>query len=378
MLYRKFGKSNFMASALGMGCMRLPLEKGKDSAHIDEKAAIEMIHHAIDSGINYIDTAYPYHSGNSERVVGRALKGGYREKVKLATKLPIWLTHSSEDFDKLFDEQLKKMSVDRVDVYLLHALDASSWKKAQQYGFLEKLDQAKKQGKLGFAGFSFHGTAECFREIIDAYDWDMCQIQFNIIDEHIQAGVEGLRYAAAKGIAVVVMEPLKGGSVITNAPAEARKIMEQADISRTPQDWALRWVADFEEVSVILSGMSNMEQLKDNIAIMNAAPPHCLSESERKTLERLKPIYQNAEMVGCTACGYCMPCPSGVNIPEVFKLYNNTVYDSPRSFKKQFDAMESKGEGPSACIACGKCEKLCPQHIPVIETLKEVKKLFDI
>ncbi len=376
MHYRPFGKKGFQASTLGMGCMRLPLEPGKDASHIDEQAASQMIHHAIESGVNYIDTAYPYHSGQSERVVGRALQGSWRGRVKLATKLPVWLVKTGQDFDRYFSEQQEKLR-SGIDVYLLHALGEHSWKTVQKLGLIERLDRAKREGQIEYAAFSYHGGPACFREIVDAYDWDMAQVQMNLVDEHAQAGIEGLRYAAAKGISIVVMEPLKGGALVNNVPPDARKLMEQAPVRRTPQDWALRWLADMPEVAVVLSGMSNMEQLQDNLAILADAAPNSLSAEERAILEELKPLYQNAQRVGCTGCAYCLPCPSGVSIPEVFKLYNRTVYERPNHWHfQQYDGLEANGQGPSACTGCGACEEHCPQSIPVPKVMQEVIQAF--
>jgi len=383
MQYREFGKLGFKVSTFGMGCMRLPLKKlegGKtEYGQIDEKEAIAMVRYAADHGVNYFDTAYAYHDGNSEKVLGKALKGGYREKVKLATKLPVWKVEKYEDFDKILDEQLKRLEVDFVDFYLLHSLSADSWKKAKRLGALEFLDRAVESGKIKHPGFSFHDRVEIFRNIIDSYDrWSMCQVQYNILDEHAQAGIEGIKYAASKGIPVVIMEPLRGGRLVNGISADIKAVWDKTDIKRSPAEWAFRWVCNHPEVTVILSGVSTMEQLKDNIRIFENALPGSMTDKELAIVKEVQECYKSKIKVGCTGCRYCMPCPSGVQIDSTFSLYDTAMlFDNlagnRERYKKEYI---DKGKDATLCVECGHCESVCPQHIPIIEKLKEAHKVL--
>ena len=374
MQYRKFGKENLEVSLLGFGCMRLPVLEGDDS-NINEAEATAMLRRSIDLGVNYVDTAYPYHKGNSESFVGRALKDGYREKVNLATKLPVWLTHSYEDFDKYLNEQLEKLGTEWIDCYLLHSLHKEVWEKIKNLGVLDFLDAAKKDGRIRYAGFSFHDEVDLFKEIVDAYDWDFCQIQLNYTDVSYQAGMEGLRYASEKNIPVVIMEPLKGGRLTLNPPAEVMELWNQSQIKRTPAEWALRWVCNLPEVNVVLSGMSTMEQVEENIKIMEDAYPNTLTEAELKTIDAVKEKYQQMIKVNCTGCEYCMPCPAGVDIPRNFTLYNDIfMYNLLDPSINTYNNWLKDTEKASACVTCGKCMEVCPQNIDIIEHLKAVHK----
>lgn len=372
MQYRKFGKLDFEVPMLGFGCMRLPILDG-DSAKIDEKKAIEMLRYGIDHGTTYIDTAYPYHKGNSEQLVGKALKDGYRERVKLATKLPVWLANSYEDFDKYLNEQLARLDTDWIDFYLLHSLDQESWDKVKNLGVLDFLDKALADGRIKYAGFSFHDEFPVFKEIFDAYDWSFCQIQLNYMDENYQAGLKGLQYAAERNVAVVVMEPLKGGKLAMNPPENIQKIWDAADQKRSSVDWALRWLCNFPQVSVILSGMSTLEQVMENIRIVEDAMPLSLTTQELDMVHRVAEQYRSLTKVQCTSCEYCMPCPAGVDIPRNFSLYNDTyIYgnvDLPSHTYNNFLPEEKRA---SACVSCNVCETLCPQHIPISRHMKDV------
>jgi uncharacterized protein len=362
MKYRKFGDLGFDVSALGLGCMRFP--KTKDGK-IDEPKSIEMMRFAIDNGINYFDTAYVY--GDSELVVGKGLKDGYREKIKLATKIP---PNRFEDFDVCLDEQLKRLQVDYIDFYLLHNMNEGSWKKAKDNNLLEALDKAKKDGRIKFAAFSFHDKFSVFKEIVDSYDWDMCQIQLNYLDENFQAGLEGLKYAASKGIPVVIMEPLKGGSLVDNIPEEVKKIFDS--VGKSLVYWAFKWLYNFPEATTILSGMSNMNQLKENIEIFDEAEAGSMSEEELEVIEKVKEVYKGKSKVGCTGCNYCMPCPSGVAIPRIFKIYNDVGIGGSIDYAKNVygNLVETKSDA-SQCTECGKCEEACPQNLTIIKDLKE-------
>lgn len=379
MLYRRFGKTNENVSVLGFGCMRLPLVPEGDPSMIDEKQAMSIVHHAIDEGVNYIDTAFPYHAksrangGESEPFVGRALKGGYRQKVNLATKLPAWMVKTKEDLTKLLDKQLKRLDTDVIDFYLMHSLNSGTWPTLKQVEFGEFLDKAIKDGKIRYAGFSFHDKLELFKEITDYYDWSFCQIQYNYIDEYFQAGKEGLEYAAAKDLGMVIMEPLRGGKLAHGLPNEVTRIFDESGIERTPAEWALRWIWNRPDVSVILSGMSNMQQVEENLKTANKALPDSMSAKELEVIELAKVAYKGRIKVGCTECGYCKPCPSGVDIPACFTFYNNL---SMFGREEGYGMWLGRKQKASSCKQCGICEEKCPQGLPIREHLKDVKKAF--
>ena len=378
---RIIGKSGVKASTFGMGCMRLPLQAIVDGStqneRVDEKEAIRMIHHAIDHGVTYIDTAYGYHGGNSERIVGKALRGGYRERVSLATKMPVWMVKTADDFNRLLEEQLIKLQTDHLDFYLLHSLSRKTWDNVHRLGILDFLDQAKRDGRIRHAGFSFHDQLPLFKEIVDSYAWDMCQIQFNLLDEHYQAGLEGLRYASDRGLGVVIMEPLRGGALAQKVPADIQKVWNEAATKRSPAEWAFRWLIDIPQISVILSGVSTMEQLDDNLRIFADDLPNTLLPEERALISRVQDLYRQKIKVGCTACNYCMPCPHGVNIPENFRLYNQAyLYDDLPSGKRGYKHLAEKLNDASCCEECGQCEPLCPQNILIISKLAEVRQVL--
>lgn len=370
MLYRIVPK----LSALGFGAMHLPTKRMR----IDEERAMRQIRGAIDKGVNYVDTAVPYHGGESERFLGRVLQDGYRKKVKLATKLPPPGVKTREDMDRILDIQLKKMKTDHIDYYLLHGLNDGQWKKLLDLGVLGFLDAAKAAGKIKNAGFSFHGDRRTFREIIDASDWVFCQIQYNFLDENNQAGTEGLRYAASKNIAVMVMEPLRGGMLAGKVPAEVRQIYEQSPLKRSAAAWALRWVWNHPEVTVVLSGMNDEQQIAENIETCQTAFPDSLSEGELATIEEVAASYRSQIKVGCTGCAYCMPCPSKVNIPMCFSQYNDYHMGNSLMARGFYGMMLMGGMGTKAdaslCIACGKCAKACPQHIAIPSELMKVNR----
>jgi predicted aldo/keto reductase-like oxidoreductase len=372
--YRQFGRCGFDVSALGFGCMRLPCVGGDQSA-IREDEAVRMVRYAIDEGVNYVDTAYGYHGGNSERFVGRALADGYRDRVKLATKLPVWLCKSCDDFDRLLGEQLERLATDHVDCYLLHSLDSKSWSKVRDMGVLDFLAKQLELGKIRYAGFSFHDSYGVFTNIVDAFDWDFCQIMLNYVDVEYQAGLAGLRHAASRGLAVVVMEPLRGGKLAANLPDEVVAALgtgSDGGEAWSPAEWALRWVWNLPEVSVALSGMSSMEQVVDNIRIASDAAPGALTQRQLAMLARAREAYTARTRVACTECGYCQPCPQGVLIPDVFGLYNEAgVFNAWEGSKRMYAGIVKASKDASRCAECGQCEAACPQRLHVIELLKE-------
>jgi len=375
MQYRKVPKNGDQLSALGFGAMRLATKR----LSIDEERATRQIRDAIDHGINYIDTAVPYHGGESERFLGRALQGGYREKVKLATKLPPWSVKTREDMGRILDIQLKKLQTDHIDYYLLHSLEAVQWKRLLELGVLEFLDSAKAAGKIINAGFSFHGDRKTFKEIIDAYDWVFCQIQYNFLDETNQAGTEGLRYAAAKNIAVMIMEPLRGGMLAGKLPDDVKQIYRDAGTKRSAAAWALLWVWNHPEVTVVLSGMNDENHIAENIKTCEGALPGSMIADDLATMETVAATYRKLIRVGCTGCAYCMPCPFGVNIPQCFTMYNNYHMGSNRMMVRGFYGMQLMGgmgtpADASLCRNCGKCVKACPQKIAIPDELKKVRR----
>ncbi len=379
MLYRKLGKTGCEVSALGFGCMRFPIVGGASAVDlfnpnkpIDEKLAGEMIDTAIDHGINYFDTAYPYHGGQSEGFVGKTLKP-HREKLFLATKLPTWLVHGRDDFERILGEQLTRLETDYLDFYLLHGLNRQAWASMKELGALDFLSRALAEGRIRYAGFSFHDDVKIFKEIVDSYDWAMCLIQYNYFDENYQAGKEGLAYAASRGLGVVVMEPLRGGRLVDRIPEEVQKLWDSAPVKRTPAEWALRWVWNHSEVAAALSGMSSMAQLIENIRIAEGASADALSESELQLITRVRESYQSMLQIGCTGCAYCMPCPQGVNIPLNFSLYNDTFMFKDEDLNLMlYNHMLTPEQKASNCAECGECEEHCPQQIKVPEELQKV------
>ncbi|HNS67414.1 MAG TPA: aldo/keto reductase [Mesotoga infera] len=375
MIRREIGNTGEKVSALGFGCMRLPT---LDEQSIDVEEATRMLRFAVDNGVDYVDTAWGYHNGQSEPFVGHALQNGYREKVNLATKLPSWLIKSREDMDYYLNEQLKRLRTDVIDFYLIHSLNKRFWKNLTEHDIFDFMDSALSSGRIKHIGFSFHDTVDVFKEIIDSYDWEFCQIQYNFLDTEHQAGFEGLKYAAGKGIGIVVMEPLRGGKLASNVREDILSIWRSTGIERSPAAWALRWVWNDPAVGVVLSGMSNMDQVKENIATAREALPDSLSASELAIVERVSEEYKKSIRVNCTGCNYCMPCPNGVAIPSCLEFFNDAyMFDSIEDHKNAYLRFIKEESRASNCIECGRCEELCPQGIPIIESLKEVAALFE-
>jgi uncharacterized protein len=375
MKYRKFGKLDWQVSALGFGAMRLPTTDG-NQANINEPEAIRMIRYALDHGVNYIDSAYLYHMGNSERRLGKALKDGYRAKTRIATKIPPNMVNTAADFDKILNEQLGKLQTDKIDFYLLHGLNAESWPKMRDLKIIPWAEKMIKAGRIGHLGFSFHDKFEVLKEIIDYYDnWTFCQVQYNFMDIENQAGRRGVEYAAGKGLGVVVMEPIRGGLLAKEPPESIKKLWQAAPRKWSRAEWALQWIWNQPEVSVVLSGMSTMEQVEENVVSAGRSGPGTLHEPDLALIDTIRKAYQGLCPIPCTACGYCQPCPNGVLIPDIFRLYNEAVmygdmtvgkmrYASPFGIKPEHRADQ--------CIECGTCEQQCPQKITIIDWLKKV------
>jgi len=369
MKYRKLNE-NYEPSILAFGCMRMPVING-EYGNIDEEKAIEMIRYALDNGINYIDTAYPYHEGNSEVVVGKALKDGYREKAILVTKNPVWKVEKYEDFEFYLDEQLEKLGVEYLDIYLLHALGADRWKKINDLDCLRFLDEMKAKGKIKEAAFSFHGEKEAFEVIADAYDWSMIMIQMNYKDIDDQSTVSAISYAENLGIPIAIMEPLKGGQ-LANLPESITSIWNDG-LDITPVERAFRWAANFENVKVILSGMSTLDQMKENIELCNRLEVGVIGDKEAQMYLDVKAQIESRTQIPCTDCKYCMPCPVGVNIPGNFLNYNKSfMYEDLEMSAHVYQNKYKEEQRASACIECGKCEPQCPQGIKIIDKLKDV------
>jgi predicted aldo/keto reductase-like oxidoreductase len=377
MKYRSFGKLDWKASVLGFGAMRLPTIGG-DAARIDEPEAAKMLKYAIKHGVNYIDNAYPYHRGNSETFIGKALQDGYRDKVKLATKMPTWLVNSQQDMDKYLEEQLQRLKTN-IDFYLLHGLNKERWQKLKALNVTEWLEKKIDEGKFEYLGFSFHDEYNVFKDIIDSYDnWTLCQIQYNYVDSEYQAGTRGLKYAAAKGLAVVVMEPIAGGRLAVAPPKPVKDRWDTAQVKRTQAEWALLWVWNHPEVSVALSGMSTIQQVEENARTADCSGPNMLSREEIKLIDRVARKYKKLGFIGCTGCKYCMPCPEGVNTPEIISLFNEfytrRMTDEIRTKYWEHITPESQAK---RCARCGRCEELCPQHLPIREILKSAAMIFE-
>jgi hypothetical protein len=379
MQYRTFGKLDWKSSALGFGCMRFPTTDGKpNSPNIDEPEALRMVRHAIDNGVNYVDTAYVYHDNRSEIVLGKALQDGYREKVKLATKLPVWLVNAPEDFDKLLNEQLQKLQTDHIDFYLLHALSKGRWSDVVlKHDVLARAAAALADGRIRHLGFSFHDDFEAFEEIVNGSDlWSFCQIQYNYMDTENQAGVRGLKLAASKGLAVVVMEPLLGGR-LADPPQDIRAAMENFPVRRSPAEWALEWLWDQPEVSVVLSGMSNLAQVEENLRSAEASRVQSFGPAEQELIAQAREMYAARTAIPCTRCNYCMPCPNGVNIPGNFEYFNYArLFDDVPGARFRYQVFLTEAQRSGSCIACGVCEAMCPQEIPISEWMPKVSELL--
>ncbi len=372
MQYRKDRKGNEI-SALGYGCMRFT----KKGGNVDLEKAEREVLAAIEAGVNYLDTAYVY-AGN-EVAVGEILaRTNTRDKVYLATKLPHYLIKSIDGVEKMFREELRRLQTDHIDYYLMHMLtDIPTWERLKKLGMEQWIKGKLVSGEIRNIGFSYHGNTEMFQKLVDAYDWDFCQIQYNYMDEHSQAGVEGLRYANKKGLPVIIMEPLRGGRLVNLLPESAKELFERDEEKRTPAELALKWLYDQPEVTCVLSGMNSLEMVEQNVKTACESPVGCLTESDRRLIEQVKEEIAKKVKVGCTGCGYCMPCPHGVDIPGTFRCYNAMYSEGKQGGRKEYlqcTAFRKDTSSASQCISCGKCEMHCPQQIPIRKELKQAAK----
>ena len=388
MQYRNYGKLGYQVSSLGMGCMRLPrLIKENGEATVDREKAYEMIRYAADNGVTYFDTAYGYHNKTSEEVLGEALEGGRREKVRIATKQPFGTMKDlktgggktiAENVRRNLENTLKKLRTSYIDVYLIHNINASCWEEIKQNKIIEEYEKLRAEGLIRAIGFSYHGQYPCFKEVLEFYDWGMCQMQQNFMDTEREATEEGIRLAGRKGCALVIMEPLRGGGLST-PPARIQKIYDEYPVKlpngkrRSGAEWAFRHVLNYSEVSTILSGMTTLEQVKENVEIFSRADavPGCITPVERDILNRAKAAYEAVTSIPCTACEYCLPCPNGVNIPGVFSRYNDAnMFENFGPSSRSYMFLTKQKCDASFCLECGECEPKCPQHIKIIDQLK--------
>ncbi|MDR2386581.1 MAG: aldo/keto reductase [Deltaproteobacteria bacterium] len=386
MVKRSLGRTGESATILGFGCMRLPL-KSSNPEDIDKELAIDMIRTAIDRGVNYIDTAYPYHSGvsrnnpgASEPLVAEALADGYREKVLLATKLPTWLIQSRADMDRYLDEQLKRLRVSRIDFYLAHNLNSGVWGNLENLGIKEFMDSAVKDGRVGHPAFSFHDNYFLFEKIVESYDWTMCQIQYNYLDRDFQAGQKGLKLAHSKGLGVVIMEPLRGGFLVNYVPPEAKEILSKARPTWSLPAWGLNWLWNQSEISVVLSGMSVKDQVMENLSLAEAWKENLVTQAELAALDKVSEIFASRMKTSCTGCGYCMPCPSGVDIPKNLSFLNQYFLFDSKETKERchyfYNVQVQTSERPDNCSVCHECEEKCPQHIAIPDFLAQAGDIY--
>ena len=376
MQYREFKKIGCDVSLLGLGCMRLP-QTADDK--VDEAEAIRIIRTAIDKGVNYLDTAYTYHGGESEKILGKALKDGYREKVMIADKMPIWLAKDENRMKEIFENQLRRLDTDCIDMYLVHNVTVPVWKRAKKLNLMPFLDEMKAQGKIKHIGFSFHDTFDFFKEVLEEYPWEFCQIQLNFMDKDHQAGVKGLKYAAEKGLSVVIMEPLKGGRLTDTVTPAIQSLWDEAETKRTPAEWAFRWLANMPEVTLMLSGMSSMEQLEANIETLSQPDISELSDDERSIINKVSDEYNKLIKYSCTGCKYCMPCPQKLDIPRIIGYYNDwNLYEQNPSTKMEYIDWLGDGFHASDCAGCRLCEEKCPQALPIARAMKDAAEAFGV
>ena len=368
MKYRQMGKLGIQSSAFGLGCMRFNGPASGDST-IDEQKAVSLIRRAIDGGVTYIDTAYVYLDKTSEIVLGKALRDGYRDRVTIATKVPPDLVNSRADLERILAEELEKLQTDHIDFYLMHAMNRQKWEHMKAIGAPEFFDDMKREGKIRFKCFSFHSSYEDFEYILNDWDWDMVQIQYNFMDIENQAGTKGLELAGSKGIPVVIMEGLLGGR-LASAPDNVQALYDAFPVRRSAVEWAFRWLCDHPEVGVVLSGCNEAEQIEENLRIFDTVEAGIMTPEEKQLMDDVRAAYLSRTKIGCTGCRYCMPCPNGVNIPGIFSIWNNySLYNAEPQSNWQWRMILDKNAGADQCLACGACEAACPQHLNIIDSL---------
>ena len=373
MKYRTMGKLGIQTSAFGLGCMRFNGEASGDSV-IDEEKAIRLIRQAIDGGVTYLDTAYVYLDKTSEIVLGKALRDGYRDRVNIATKMPAEFVHNREEMEALLESELKKLQTDHIDFYLMHGINREKWEYFKSIGAPEFFDDMKKAGKIRYKCFSFHGPYDEFEYILKDCDWDMVQIQYNFMDINNQAGTKGLELAGSLGIPVVIMEGMLGGR-LAKAPDNVQALYDAFQVKRTPVEWAFRWLCNHPEVSVVLSGCNEAEQIAENLRIFDTVEAGIMTAEELQLIDDVRAAYISRTKIGCTGCRYCMPCPNGVDIPGVFSVWNNfSLYQIDPKTDWCMTTIRKNGSGADKCIACGACEAACPQHLSIIEGLQDAWK----
>ena len=373
MVYRELGKTGLKLFPLGIGTVRLPI-KNDDFSDVDYEKAVSVLRHAIDSGINYIDTGFTYHyNGNGEKAVGMALEDGYRQKVNLGAKLPLWLCNSLEECKDMVEGQLKRMNTDYFDLYFIHALDSESWKKAKSLNILGYIEELKNKGKIKYIGFSFHDNFDVFKEITDSYKWDFCLIQLNYLDTEYQAGIKGLEYAYSKGMGVLIMEPLKGGQLAQEPPESIKEIWNKGEVKRSTVQWGLDFLYNRKEVTCVLSGMNTFEMIDENVAYAENAYPNCISDHDIRLYDEVKEKLTKLIKIPCTRCRYCMPCPFGVDIPANFEYYNTGhMYETIDFTKKFYNRAIFDPKRSTNCTGCRTCVDKCPQNIDIPQFLTKI------
>ncbi|MCQ2971774.1 MAG: aldo/keto reductase [archaeon] len=379
---RLIKKTGDKVSPIGFGAMRLPKKNGK----FDREKCKELIHYVIDNGVNFIDTASAYGNGDNEKLLGEILTGEYKDKVMISTKLSVYLITKEEDFEKILNKELERLQSNCIDYYFLHNIDLRTLRRIEKLNIYDFIEKAKKEGKIKHIGFSYHGSKDKFNEIIDSYDWDVVMVQYNYLDDNVQASIDGIRYAASKDIGIFVMEPLKGGILAGKMPDECESIFRKNDPNRSNADWALSWILNQPEITCVFSGMNDINQVKENVNIANKVKMNSVSPKEVSTINEVKEIMKEKLQINCATCGYCLPCPQGIKIPEIIKLYNEKylfnekgiITNSRLGYMTIAGGIMTDPAYASLCNKCGQCIRKCPMHLNIPKELKKVEKEFEI